>query len=317
MTRQRIVIDTDPGVDDAMAIIFALAHPALEVVGITTVHGNVDLGRTTRNALGLVELAGLDIPVAAGADRALNRPPFDRAGHVHGVEGLGNVPPMRPGRRPDPRSAATFLCETVARAPGTVTICAIGPLTNLALALEHDPAIAERAAGVVLMGGAVDVGGNVTAQSEFNVWADPEAADRVFAAPWTVTQVGLDITMQVLLSRHEVETIAAAAPRLGGFVKAISAHYLDFHRNHRGIDGCPMHDPSAIITLTDPDLFRRTPAPLEVATDEAVRGRTRRSDDRSRPAVDICTGVDAAGVRRVFVETLSAADARLPGPAGA
>jgi inosine-uridine nucleoside N-ribohydrolase len=191
---KKIVIDTDPGIDDAMAIHLAFAHPGLEVLGLTTVFGNVHVEKATRNALALAEMACAACPVAQGAVAPLVRPAEPPGYHVHGDEGFGDLPAPTHARRTDPRDAAGFLIETVRAHPGEVTLVALGPLTNLALALRRDPEIAGKVERVVVMGGAVACRGNVTEWAEANIWHDPDAAAEVLSARWPATLVGLDVT---------------------------------------------------------------------------------------------------------------------------
>lgn len=308
--RRSIIIDTDPGVDDALALVYALNCPAFELRAVTTVHGNVSVERSTRNALGLLELAGpdLDIPVARGAERPLNGLPRREADFVHGAEGLGETPVFAPRRAPDPRPAWQLIRDEVTAHPGEITLCAIGPLTNLALALAHAPKIARQVAGVVLMGGAVDVPGNITPQAEYNLWADPAAAAAVLSAAWPVTLVGLDVTTQVVCSREDFAQLAQQAPRVGGFLAQAAQFYIAFYEQAAGIPGCHLHDPSALIALSHPEYFRREAMALEVAQDGEARGRTRRASAGVGPQVEVLTGVDAAAVKRAFMLTLCAAD---------
>lgn len=309
MTR-KIIIDTDPGIDDAMAIHYAFAHPGLEVLGLTTVFGNVHTETATRNALALAEQAGLTCPVAHGADRPLVRDLIDPADFVHGADGFGDLPPSAPSGMPDPRDAARFLCETVAAHPGEVTIVALAPLTNLALALTHDPGIARLVRDVVIMGGAVDVGGNVSPHAEANIHNDPDAADRVFAAPWEMTLVGLDVTTRVHCAPSDFAGLATAAPRIGGFLNDAVQFYFDFHRRQHDLNACYMHDPTSLVAITDPDCFEVEKTPILTVTEGERAGMTERSYDPSRRSVKVCVGVDEHRARRNFLETVGAADAR-------
>lgn len=326
--RRPILIDTDPGVDDALALVYALNCPALELVGVTTVHGNVSVERSTRNALGLLELAcpDLEIAVARGAAEPLGGLARREVDFVHGAEGLGETPILSPRRAPDPRPAWAFIRDQVMARPGEVTLCAIGPMTNLALALQHAPEIASRVAGVVVMGGAVNVPGNITPQAEYNVWADPVAADAVLAAPWSVTLVGLDVTTQVVCTDDDFAGIAQAAPRVGGFLARAAQFYVAFYRRAAGIPGCHLHDPSAMIALSHPACFSGTSMPLTVLQEGEARGCTVPLDrgpapgadiaepPAGRPAVQVLDQVDARAVKAAFMLTLAAADRGAPSP---
>lgn len=312
MTRA-IVIDTDPGIDDAMAILYAAAHPGLDLLGLTTVFGNVPVATATRNALVLAGLTGRRIPVAEGAARPMVRatPPYPE--HVHGPEGLGDIAPAAPRAAPDHRPAPRFLADATAARPGEVTICAIGPLTNLAEALALDPAIAGRTAGVIVMGGAVECPGNATPHAETNIWCDPHAAAAVLAAEWPVTLVGLDVTTRVTCSSADFAGLAARAPRTGGFLARAAQFYLRFHRARHGVDACRMHDPTALVALTDPDLFRFRDCPVRVVIDGPEAGRTVPDEAAATPPVRVALDVNADAARARFLEVTGTADAR-PGP---
>jgi len=307
MTRTKLIIDTDPGIDDAMAIFYAAAHPGLDLIGLTTVFGNVPVATATRNALFLAEMAGLAIPVAEGAAAPLVQLLPPHPDFVHGVEGFGDLPPVRPAGRADPRPAARFLAETAAAHPGAVTICAIGPLTNLAAALALDPGFAGNVARVVVMGGAVACPGNATPEAEANIWNDPHAAAAVLGADWPVTLVGLDVTRQVTCTAEDFAGLARAAPVTGVFLDRAVQLYLGFHRARHGLDGCAMHDPTAVIEITDPGLFETRAAPLAVTLEGEAAGRTRFAP--AGPAVRVCVDVDAAEVRARFLEVTGKADA--------
>ncbi len=320
MKRTPIIIDTDPGIDDAFALVYALNAPQLEVVGVTTVHGNVGIERTTRNALGLLELAYPEgrIPVARGAAEPLQGQAPGDAGFVHGVEGLGDTPALTPRTKPHALPAWQFICERVAERPGEITLCAIGPLTNLARALAHSPSVAEQVAGVVIMGGALRVPGNITAHAEYNFWADPAAAAAVLAAPWPITLVGLDVTTQVICSSAYFQNIASAAPRVGGFIAQIAEFYIAFHRHHAGLPGCQFHDPTALIALTHPALFAGESVSISVTTRGERRGQViqdgsqhvagQSAHTQRNGNITMLTQVDAALVKEAFMLTLAAAD---------
>ena len=305
----KLIIDTDPGVDDAMAILYATAHAGLELIGLTTVFGNVPVATATRNALFLAEMAGLDIPVAEGAAVPLVQPLPPHPDFVHGVEGFGNLPPCTPKGQADPRPAARFLCERAAAHPGQVTICAVGPLTNLAAALELAPSIAHNVGRVVVMGGAVGCPGNVNADAEANIWNDPHAAAAVFAADWPVTLVGLDVTEAVKCSPEDFADLARAAPVIGGFLDRAVQFYFDFHRSRHDLDGCHMHDPTAVIEITDPGVFKVREAPVAVTLEGKAAGQTRLGPAGSGPPVRVCMGVDAETVRARFLAVTGKADA--------
>ncbi|MCS6826512.1 MAG: nucleoside hydrolase [Caldilinea sp.] len=309
---QKILFDTDPGIDDAMALLFALASPEIEVIGVTTVFGNVHTDLATHNALALLEFAGRpDIPVAQGATRPLHITFDEPATLVHAANGLGEVFLPKPTASPDPRPAAQFIAEAVMRLPGEIILAPVGPLTNIALALMLEPRIVERVAGVVLMGGAATVNGNVNPAAEANIWHDPHAADIVFNAGWPVTMLGLDVTMTVQMDDAYFAGLRSSPT--GEFIYAISRFYLEFHRQVYGLDVCHTHDPSVIAYLIDPTLYTVEYGPIRVVTEGIATGLTlwdRRGKWRrpnawtDRPAVGVCLGVDAPRMLALFRERI-------------
>lgn len=307
MAPQKLIIDTDPGVDDAMAILFACAHPDLDLLGLTSIFGNVTVDVATRNALVLAELAKADIPVAHGAGKPLEQAPRPVAFEVHGAEGFGHVPPITPAGSPDGRSAAQFICDMVSAHPGEIVLCPIGPLTNLAEALRLDPAIASKVKSVTVMGGSVWAGGNASPHAEANIWQDPHAAETVFAAAWPITLVGLDVTHKVICTNTQFADLAEAAPTMGGFLNEISQFYFKFHDKVDGFYGCYMHDPSAVISILHPELFTTQRHPVKVVLGGEQAGQTVISEEPGRPAINVCSNVDAEQVKQVFLSTLAAA----------
>ena len=303
MTAQKIIIDTDPGIDDAMAIFFACLHPGLDVVGLTSVFGNVSVDVATRNALVLAELARQKIPVAAGADKPLVQIANRVSGHVHGNQGFGDMPPQFPKGAAIAETAAEFICRMVNAHPHEIVLCPIGPLTNIAHALTLDPTIADKVKAVVIMGGGLERG-NVTEFAEANIWNDPHAADAVFAAGWDITMVGLDVTSQVVCSAADFKRIAANAPRLGGFLNQAVQFYLRFYEERHGVPGCHMHDPTAVIAITNPELFTIEMHALEVIVAGARVGQTVRSAQAARKPVKVSLGVDDGGVKELFLSTI-------------
>ena len=315
---KKIIIDTDPGVDDAMAILFALKSPELDVVGLTTIFGNVYTPQGVENALRLVELAGRpDIPVAHGAELPLVAPLESVADFVHGSDGLGNTNPPRPRGHPDGRPAAQFIVDTVMAAqPGEITLVPLGPLTNLALALALEPRLVDHVAGVVLMGGAAMVNGNVNPAAEANIWHDPHAADIVFTAGWPVTMVGLDVTMQTVMTDDYLASLNVPGSTEGEFIYRISRFYRDFHHRHYGMNGIHTHDPSAIAYVINPDLFTTRRGPVRVITEGPAAGLTlldRRQQWlepnawSDKPAVNVCVGVDSERLLALYRERILAA----------
>jgi inosine-uridine nucleoside N-ribohydrolase len=256
----RIILDCDPGIDDAIAILLALASPELDLAAVTTVAGNVSLDRTTANGLRVLELAGrTDVPLAAGCDRPLVRTAEGDASDVHATDGLGGVGLPPPSARPVAEHAVDLIARLVVEQP--TTLVAVGPLTNVAVLLARHPEAAARIAHLVVMGGS-GRGGNVTPAAEFNAWADPEAASRVFSSGIRTTVVGLDVTQRATLSRAEVDRIGAVG-RVGKAAADMLRFYLDFAEGE-GREGVAMHDPLAVALLLDDGLVTYDDVAIEV-----------------------------------------------------
>ena len=268
-----ILIDCDPGHDDAMAILLALASPELEVLGLTTVHGNTTLDNATVNALKILELAGrTDVEVAAGADRPLVRE-LKMAAHVHGESGMDGPDLPAPTHAPVAAHAVEFLAERLRAAQTPITVVPTGPLTNIALLLAQHPDVAEKIERIVLMGGAI-AEGNVTPAAEFNIWVDPEAAARVFASGVDTTMVGLDVTHRALMTPADADTLAAAG-RVGTVVAELFEFYNRFHARVYELPGSPIHDALAVAHVMRDDLLetKRCNVAVDCAS-ELCRGRT-------------------------------------------
>jgi purine nucleosidase len=267
VTAQKIIIDCDPGIDDALALVFAHGNPDLELLGITTVAGNVDLGQATANALRVCEFAGMpEVPVTAGCPRPLLRP-ARHARDVHGSSGLGaaRIPPASSG--PADGHAVDYLAAAISADPGQITLIAIGPLTNIALALRRYPDLVSQVGKFVIMGGSAGRG-NVTPAAEFNIAADPEAAAIVFGAGWPVTMIGLDVTLQA-------RATAAVRDRMRGLGRLAGDLLLPslsgYHGNSRGpgpepAAGPAVHDVCAVAGVAAPGLITFVPARVEVET---------------------------------------------------
>jgi len=277
MNRHPIIIDTDPGQDDAVALLLAAASPELELLGVTTVAGNVPLRLTTLNARKVLELAGrTDVPVCAGADAPLGAVPLVTAEHVHGDTGLNGVELPEPALPVDPRHAVDFIVQTLReREPGTVTLCPLGPLTNIALALRQAPDIATRIRRIVLMGGGFFEGGNVTPAAEFNIYVDPQAAHEVFTSGVPITMAPLDVTHQVLTTAARIAAIRALPNRVGAVVAAWMEFFERYDEEKYGQDGGPLHDPCVIAFLLKPELFTGRDCNVRIETQSALtRGMT-------------------------------------------
>ena len=276
MSPRKIIIDTDPGQDDAVAILLALGSPELELLGITAVAGNVPLALTQKNARTILELARrTDVPVFAGADRPLLRP-LITAEHVHGKTGLDGPTLPSPTMPLQDMHAVDFLIRTLRSEPaGTVTLCPIGPLTNIALALMHAPDIAGRIAEIVLMGGAYFEVGNITPAAEFNIYVDPEAAAKVFACGAPITVMPLDVTHQALTNAARVQAFRDLGTPVGQAVAEWTDFFERFDKEKYGAAGAPLHDPCTIAYLIRPELFSGRHINVEIETlSELTRGMT-------------------------------------------
>ena len=261
----KVIFDTDPGVDDAMALLFLHRHPEIDLLGITTVFGNASIETTTRNALFLKQQWGIAAPVARGADVTIDpaRPHAGWPTFVHGHNGLGDASgvPETVDLAPDPRPAYRFIIDTVRAHPGEVTLVAVGRMTNLALALDADPEIATLVKEVVIMGGAFDVPGNITPAAEANIHGDPEAADLIFAAAWKVVVIGLDVTAKTSMSRSALAALAARGGEPVKLLEAVSDFYIRFYA-HMVDDGMLVHDSCACAYVVAPELFTLRSGPI-------------------------------------------------------
>jgi purine nucleosidase len=275
--RRKIIIDTDPGQDDAAAIMLAFASPdELEVLGLTAVAGNVPLSFTSRNLRIVCELCGRpDAAVYEGAEKPIARPQVT-AEHVHGRTGLDGAELPEPTMTVQKTHAVDFIIETLRREPeGAVTLCTLGPLTNLALALEKAPDIAQRIRELVMMGGGFFEGGNITPAAEFNVYVDPEAAKIVFASGIPIVMMPLDVTHQLLTKKDRVAKIAALGTRPAQVLVDWLAFFERFDVEKYGSDGGPLHDPSVIAYLLKPELFSGRECNVEIETrSELTAGMT-------------------------------------------
>ncbi len=302
-----LIIDCDPGVDDATALLMAFASPELELLAITTVAGNVSAELTARNACLVRQIAGReDVPVFAGAAQPLVRVPVE-AGHFHGESGLGSLPLFEPMRPPAEGHAANVIVETVmARPAGTVTMVTIGPMTNLALAMRLEPRLAGRLARIVAMGGARREGGNITASAEYNIYADPHAAHVVFESGCPVVVMGLDATHQVRATETRIAAIEAVGTRAAEAV----AELLRFSRRVErdvvwGLDA-PLHDPCTIAYLLKPELFETRPCRMTVEmVSPLTLGHTAVEFRSETPNAQWATRVDADGLFALLTERLS------------
>ena len=319
----RVSYDTDPGVDDAMALYYALAHPDIDLLGVTTTFGNVTVEQAARNALYLLAIAGRgQIPVTQGVAAPLVKASEAPPDHIHGADGLGNLPQrVATHNRLDARNAAQFIVDMARQHPGEITVVAVGPLGNLALALALEPELPRLLRKVVVMGGAVLEPGNVSPVAEANIWNDPHAADLVFTAGFDLTMVGLDVTHQVILPVHLFAQIAQHQKHLATdtlhHAVAFYAHfYSGLYPHVAEIYGCFGHDVLAFVALTNPELFSTETGRVRVAVDGLAQGQTmlRRKDiaypqsgwGPELPDTQVCMDVQAQACKDLIERTLMA-----------
>ncbi len=306
----KLVLDCDPGLDDAVAILVAAHHA--DLIGITTVAGNVGINRTTRNALVVAQVAGLDVPVHRGAAQPLAGPALDGA-RIHGETGLGDaaLPDLTRSEASD--DAVAYICDT-ARSVDDLHLLAIGPLTNIALALERDPDLRRHLAGLTIMGGGAHIG-NVTPVAEFNIRADPEAAAVAFEKAAPVTMVGLDVTNEVVFGDGDIARMRAARTPATELAASVVEYLLERFREYLGHSTVPVHDATAVIAATHPRLFESSRHPIAVELGgELTRGMTvadlrpaalaRALGQPSAPVSNIVWRTDVDAVRELVLEAV-------------
>jgi len=311
MSPRKIIIDTDPGQDDAVAILLALASPEeIEVLGITCVAGNVPLALTSKNARIVCELADKpDVKVFAGCDRPLGRE-LVTAEHVHGKTGLDGPTLPDPQMPLQEHHAVDFIIETLrAEAPGSVTLCPLGPLTNIATALQRAPELAERVQEIVLMGGGYFEGGNITPAAEFNIYVDPQAADIVFRSGIPIVVMPLDVTHKALVTKPRNDAFRALGTKVGVAVAEMTDFFERFDKEKYGSEGAPLHDPCVTAYLLKPELFSGRHINVEIEThSELTLGMTVadwwRVTDRAPNALFI-GDLDADGFFALLTERLA------------
>lgn len=264
---KKIILDTDPGIDDACAMLLALASPEISVEGLTIVHGNCSLEQGTKNALSVLELANAShIPVAQGCEVPLVQPSL-LAPETHGDTGLGYA------KLPEPRTKSTgqhgidFLIEKMMAAPGEITLLAIGPLTNIALAIRQEPRVVQAVKELIIMGGAIRHEGNTTALAEFNTYVDPHAAHIVYHAGMPTTLVPLDVTYRCILTPNDIQRIRQIDSPITKFVEDATRFYMEFHDEYQSIPGCVINDPLALALIFMPELctYRELPVDVDIS----------------------------------------------------
>ncbi|MGO4410333.1 MULTISPECIES: nucleoside hydrolase [unclassified Brevundimonas] len=308
--KQSLIIDCDPGVDDATGLLTAFASPAFDLLAVTTVGGNVSAEKTARNARILRQIAGREeAPVFVGAERPLRREPAG-AGEFHGAEGLGDLTPFEPEAPAGEGTSAEAIVRLVMERPaGSVALAVMGPMTNLALAMRSEPRLAAHLGPVVVMGGARSEGGNITASAEFNIWADPDAAAEVFASGCRMIVMGLDVTHQVRATEDRIAAIEAVDTASARAAAGMLRFSQRTEREIVGWDAGPLHDPCTVAWLLKPELFALAPCRIEVETEsELTRGHTAVEFRVEAAAAHHfwATKADADGVFALITERLGA-----------
>lgn len=285
--QRRILLDCDPGHDDAVAMMLAWGNPSIELLGVTTVGGNQTLDKVTRNALSVATVVGMhDVPIAAGCRLPLVRP-VEIAPDVHGDSGLDGVELPEPAVELDPRHGVDLIIETImSNEPGTVTLVPTGPLTNIAMAARKEPRIVERVQEVVLMGGGYHVG-NWSPVAEFNIKVDPEAAHIVFNEKWPIVMVGLDLTHQALATDEVAERIAAVPGSVSQFTLGLFTFFRKAYQDAQGFDFPPVHDPCTLAYLIDPTIVETVKVPVDVELNGSLTTGMTVADFRA-PAPEDC-----------------------------
>ena len=305
---KRIIFDTDPGIDDALAILLALASPELSVEGLSVVHGNCSLEQATRNALSVLEVANAShIPVAMGCALPLVQPSL-LAPETHGDMGLGYAHLPEPRLEPSRQHAVDFLIERILASPGEITLVAIGPLTNIALAVRQEPRLAESLKELIIMGGAIRHEGNTTALAEFNTFVDPHAAHILYHAGIPTTLVPLDVTYQCILTPGDVQRLQKIDSPITHFIADATRFYMEFHDQYQKIEGCVINDPLALALTFAPELCTYQELPVDVdISGEISMGKTVADfyNYGKKPAnMKVALGVRARDFIDLFVERI-------------
>ncbi|SDY07170.1 purine nucleosidase [Evansella caseinilytica] len=303
---KKVIIDVDTGIDDALAIAYAIRSEALDILGITTCFGNVSVEEATRNTLQVLEvLQAADIPVVPGYAKPLERDHLKgKALHVHGENGLGNVELPVPESRARTIAAEDFILDNLRSFPKQVTYIALGSLTNLAAAIQKDPAIIELVDKVVVMGGAVRVPGNVKPHAEANIYTDPEAADFVFQSGIPLTLVGLDVTLKTLLTPEDVKVWEELDTPHSRFLADISKFYIDFYMRENGLAGCGLHDPLAVGVAIDQEFVKTEPLYVRVDLGEEIGKTYEVGRGEEQSLIDVALEVDAEKFKDHFMQMI-------------
>ena len=317
MDQKRILFDTDPGIDDSLAILLALASPELKVEGVSVVHGNCSVDRAATNALSVLELAkGNHIPVSRGFELPLVQPSM-LAPETHGETGVGYAVLSPPNNKPVTQHSVDFLIETIMSAPGKMTLVCIGPLTNVAVAIRKEPRIVRAVNEVVIMGGAIRHQGNTTPLAEFNVYVDPHAAYMVYHSGMPITLVPLDVTYQCILTKADVKRLQSINSPISNFVADSTRYYMEFHDAYQKIDGCIINDPLALALTFAPGLCNYEEHYVDVDISGGVSmGKTYADFYKltKHPAnMKIALGVRARDFIELFLERVGNLSKSIPG----
>jgi inosine-uridine nucleoside N-ribohydrolase len=305
---QKLIIDADPGIGDALAIFCALIDPAFEVVGLTATAGSVSGVRATRNIQSIVELMDPQLrPRIGGAAEDTSQAEFSDHGPMNGPHGMGEFEPPKIDLH-NRRDSAKLIIDLVRDAPNEVTILTLGPLTNIARAFELSPDLPGLIKGIVCLGGSVNAGGDVTATSEFNIWAAQVAARNVLRSPLTKTLVPLDVSNRVVLTPKDVSSIKPVPSEATTVVESMLQYFLRAHRQHLGIEGIRLNAVAALAAISGPDLFESKPMSIDVeTTGELTRGMTvfdRRGIKSWQSNIDVLTGIDYLGIADYFMQVI-------------
>ena len=308
MNKERLILDTDPGIDDALAILLLAASPEISLEAITVTHGNTSVEKCTRNALQLAELAGLQVPIARGASEPLVKT-LSVAEETHGDGGLGYALLPLASRKPVPQHAADLIVDLVEANPGDITILAIGPLTNIALAIHRNPQIVKKIKRVVAMAGSIHFPGNATPDAEYNVFCDPEAFDIVLRSGVDLTIVPLDVTYKCIFTKNHMARIETKNPEVRNFIDDATRFYMEFHDEYQKIDGCAINDPLAAAILIKPELVKTrdyfTTIELNGTFTRAKTSVDHFGSYKKAPNAHVAMEVDVEGFMDFFIERVN------------
>lgn len=269
---KKVILDCDPGVDDSLAIFLAVRSPKLELLGITTVNGNVGIDLTTENALKVLEQAGASVPVYRGAEKPLKKPLYSSS-DIHGSNGLGGVELPESKQKEEAQSAADYLIEMGRKSNGEITLITVGPMTNVAIAIQKDPEAMKGYREIISMGGGVGQG-NITPVAEFNYWVDPEAVKVAMDFGLPFTMLGLNVTHQTVLTPNDFHFMRIVGGKEGEFISSIHQSYIDAYWRYGGYMGCVPHDSLAVAVAADPTLVETVHCHVDMATDGITRGQS-------------------------------------------